>query len=549
MKIYTSRFILFVLLIVLSSLYSSAQSLVVGSNQEDFYRRAQLLGITDSTISFMIRPLINGTWEVGENINSKTSARSKNDAEIRILPFSWQNQYTSHHAYGWNNGSMIPSKGYQGQISGGIHIKNNFFSLQLKPELVFAENATFEEFPEDHYPIIWKWYYDNYNHIDLPVRFGNSQYAKLNLGQSSLRFNHKNISVGLSTENLWWGPGIRNSLLMSNSAPGFLHLTLNTQKPIQTKIGSFEGQFIIGKLENSDFTPPDSAYLYRGTTIYAPKPNDNRSISGIVLTYQPKWINGLFLGYSRTSQNYSKNLSKLKDYFPFFSSFNSYKATQKTNTADQYTSLFFRWLFSEEHMEVYMEYGSNNQSKSFSEVLKDPNYGRAYIFGLRKLFPIRDGSSQLMTSFEITNLSQSSTDIVNNVEGWYVDRNVRQGYTNRGQMLGAGIGPGGNLQSVDVSWVKGPKSIGLQLERYAHNLDFYYYAYIPSGDWRRSWIDLSVAAHGNWDFKQFIFNASLNYIHSFNYGWYLLQTDPNVYLQRGRDADNVQFQLGVAYKF
>ena len=52
---------------------------------------------------------------------------------------------------------------------------------------------------------------------------------------------------------MWWGPGTRNSLIMSNNAPGFLHFTLNTKKPIETFIGSFEGQIISGKLEGSGF--------------------------------------------------------------------------------------------------------------------------------------------------------------------------------------------------------------------------------------------------------------------------------------------------------
>ncbi|MFX8805488.1 capsule assembly Wzi family protein, partial [Acinetobacter baumannii] len=54
--------------------------------------------------------------------------------------------------------------------------------------------------------------------------------------------------VGISSENLWWGPGIYNSLLMSNNAPGFWHLTFNSRKPLKTPIGDFEWQLIGGKL-------------------------------------------------------------------------------------------------------------------------------------------------------------------------------------------------------------------------------------------------------------------------------------------------------------
>ncbi|WP_404877454.1 capsule assembly Wzi family protein, partial [Klebsiella pneumoniae] len=60
--------------------------------------------------------------------------------------------------------------------------------------------------------------------------------------------NYKVLSVGISSENLWWGPGIYNSLLMSNNAPGFWHLTFNSRKPLKTPIGDFEWQLIGGKL-------------------------------------------------------------------------------------------------------------------------------------------------------------------------------------------------------------------------------------------------------------------------------------------------------------
>jgi hypothetical protein len=182
--------------------------------------------------------------------------------------------------------------------------------------------------------------------------------------------------------------------------------------------------------------------------------------------------------------------------------------------------------------------------------VKDPDYGRAYIFGLRKLMPFKQRADEnILVGLEVTQLSQSSVEIVRNAGSWYIDQNIRHGYTNRGEMLGAGIGPGGNLQSLDVSWGKGLKMIGIQLERYIHNNDFYYYAYEITKDWRRHWTDLSVTAKGKWDFNNIVVNTKINFVRSLNYGWYLLQTDPNSYVVNGRDVSNVQIQLGVSYNF
>jgi hypothetical protein len=91
---------------------------------------------------------------------------------------------------------------------------------------------------------------------DLPVRFGKDPYSRLSWGQSSIRLNFNPVSVGLSNENLWWGPGKQNSILMSNTASGFKHLTLNTIRPVNTPIGSIEGQIIAGRLKDRAMQRP-----------------------------------------------------------------------------------------------------------------------------------------------------------------------------------------------------------------------------------------------------------------------------------------------------
>ena len=52
----------------------------------------------------------------------------------------------------------------------------------------------------------------------MPERFGNTNHNKINFGQSSIRLNWKSLSLGVSNENLWWGPSFRNSIMMSNHA-------------------------------------------------------------------------------------------------------------------------------------------------------------------------------------------------------------------------------------------------------------------------------------------------------------------------------------------
>lgn len=543
------------------------QSLPVGTTGlEDYYRRSQLIGSADTNVSFTIRPIVpttinpqtdpfypDSTEKRYNLLNAEGSWVSPNGKlKTVILPITLQTQFNTHHPYGWNDGAMIPAKGFQTLISGGIFMQYGILSVQFRPEFVIAANSDFETFNKKHYEVIFARYYDIYNNIDLPVRFGTQQYGQIYWGQSSIRLNYKSFSFGLSTENLWWGPGIRNSLLMSNTAPGFKHLTFNTRRPVKTPIGSFEGQIIGGRLENSGFPPliPDGTFF--GTSLYIPKPDNWRYIAGAIVTWQPKWVPGLFLGISKSSQNYGNNLNRVGDYFPFFSSIKKVSAPDDAiNKVDQRSSLFMRWLWPQEHAEIYFEWGRSNTTADLRQTLLSPEVSRAYIFGLRKLIPTNNLTDQgILIGIEVAQLQQNSVKKVTSADGvWYVNKYIRQGYTNNGQILGAGIGPGGNMQSLNVSWVKGMKRIGLQLERYVHDNDFYNYAFYDSGDTRRHWTDLSLAANGEWNYKNFIFNANVSAIKSINYQWYLFQNPDEFYYVKGTDAFNLHIRTGISYRF
>lgn len=544
---------------------SAAQSLPVGTPVlEEYYRRSQLMGNFDSRISFTIRPLSTSSLgqlkaffpdslEVDEKLwgDIETSWKAEDGrGNAYLLPVNAQTQMNSHHPYGWNDGAMIPAKGFQTLISAGIYAEYGPLSLQLKPEIVWAINSNFDTFDKDHYDVIAARYYDFYNNIDLPARFGKSMYGNIYLGQSSLRVNLKGLSAGLSTENLWWGPGRRNSLLMSNNAPGFLHATLNTTKPIQSPIGSFEGQIIGGRLLGSGYGVLEPDREYFDNPLFVPKPKGARYISGYALTWQPKWIDGLFLGITRSSQMYRSDMYKFGDLLPFHSSAKKVTADQALNIRDIRNSYFMRWLWVEEKAEFYFEFGRNNNNSDSRELLLTPDRSRAYIMGLRKVFPFNQSRGEnFIVNVEVAQMQETFIEDVRNTDSWYINKYVRHGYTHKGQVLGAGIGPGGNMQSLDASWFKGVKRLGFQLERYVHNNDFYYYAFEDSRDYRRHWTDLSFAAVGEWNYNNLLFNAKLQGIKSLNYQWFLLQEPGEPYMTNGRDAFNLQVQAGITYRF
>ncbi|MGF7079878.1 capsule assembly Wzi family protein [Mucilaginibacter sp. UYCu711] len=555
---------LIVVFIFLAKLDVVAQSLPVGTPLEDYYRRTQLMGAIDTNVSFTLRPInpyyinkgiqpFNPDSSKYNEIHAENSWISKKGKmRVNLLPLNFQTQVNTDHPYGWNDGAMVPSKGLQTLISMGVFAKYGILSVQFSPEVVLAANSKFETFNKNQYDVVFARYYDIYNNIDLPVRFGTSAYARIFWGQSSLRLNFKSVSVGLSTENLWWGPGIRNSLLMSNTAPGFKHFTLNTLRPLKTAIGSFEGQVIAGSLSNSGFPPLEPDNKYFGTDLYVPKPNNWRYLSGVIITWQPKWVPGLFLGFDQSSQMYGKNLNGLKDYLPFFSPVKSSTAPDAPidQNKDRRSSLFMRWLWPHEHAEVYFEWGHNNASNDLYQSSLLPEDSRAYIFGLRKILPFNSSKDEnILIGIEVTQLQETSIAKIRDGQEWYVSKSIRQGYTNNGEVLGAGVGPGANLQSVNISWIKGLKKLGLQFERYVHNNDFYFYTFGDSQNFSQHWVDLSIATSGEWNYKNLIFNAKIQAIKSLDYQWALKQNGNDPGFVNQLSVFNLQVQAGILYRF
>ncbi|MBN2615545.1 MAG: hypothetical protein JXR71_07595 [Bacteroidales bacterium] len=553
----TVRYQLYALiLMVMFPLISLGQTLPVGTPVlSDYYRRAQLLGKLNPEVSFTSFPLFPvGAFKV-QNAFDPDSTLYKNrlidfdgmapflnkKGRVQLLPVVWKNQYNSQHPAGMNDGVMVPARGYQTVLSAGVFIKFGPLSVQLNPEWHYAANVPFQGF----YQIYGKPSPPS-GLIDLPERFGDSAIQQVSWGQSSIRLTFGPVSFGFSNENLWWGPGIHNALLMTNNAPGFPHLTLNTVRPIKTPIGSFEGQLIGGKLVGSGYTPG--------------LPDDWRYLNSLTLTYQPKWVPGLFLGFARSFQIYHSDMGNhLYDYLPVFGAIEKVavgNAATDVRRQDQLLSIFMRWVWVKARGEFYAEFGREDHAWNTRDLLLEPNHSAAYVVGLMKLFPLWRKNEYIQINAEVTNLASTATtnnrvrDYTPPVGYWYTHYQIKQGYTNDGQVLGAGIGPGSNMQWLRVSWVKGMKSLGLDFERYVHDND---YLIANIKDIRRNWVDLSTGLVGSWAYKNLLFSAEVKYIHEINYEWryrpvQITNAKPT-YWSPTKDSYNFHALVNVVYRF
>ena len=499
-----------------------------------FFVKAQADLRTDNYIQ------INNHWE--DSIKLKK-------IKVQSLPLLLKYQYVQDHPYNWNDGAMIPAKGLQQLVRVGAHAQWKFIELQLAPEMVTAQNQYFDQFPLDLAQVHWKDYYRFYNFIELPQRMGENQYAKFLPGQSFIKFHYKKLSLGVSTENKWWGPSQRNSLLLSNTGAGFPHITIANQSPLETKIGNFNFEAISGTLTNGGWPPPESYKTFNGNLMYVPKPNETRIINGFTLQYQPKWTKHLTVGVAQMYMQYQKNMSYWQDYLPIkniVSRFNSNRVEAPIILSE----FNFKYTMPEAGAEIYGELGWNLHQTTFRNWIIQPDKGFASILGIKKTFATkRKYYWELLGEITQLQLLTRAEQFTKGVPpSWYLGSNVRQGYTNDGQLLGAGVGPGGSAQFVEFNWRKNKNRVGLAVERREHNSDFYEYTFEGSQDFRRFYVDFATTLKIDWKYKKFTIAPRISYIKTNNYNWMLFQPQ-DIYFITGKDIHQWVGQLNLQYQF
>ncbi len=523
-------------------------------------RYSVLANKIDTELSLNVRPLnFNSFSEILGNQYKTIYENKKGSIKIKSLGVDYFVEYNSKHPYNRNNGTMIPNRGYQHIISPGVFFQFGPITIQFKPEHHYSENKKFDGFWEGHYPEIWAHRYRLWNRIDMPERFGEIRHNRKTWGQSSFRLNWKNFSLGLSNENLWWGPSIRNSIMMSNHAEGFEHLTFNTRKPLKTFVGNFEWQLISGLLEMSGYTPPRTDYEYAGTKLYVPKinqygrTNDWRYMQGLIISYSPKWIDGLSLGFIRWAQMYSFLvrgkywwLNGSPNYFPVFQ--NLFRKNDQFQDYEQQINqgagLFMKWLWIDSNAEFYVEFHHNDSKLNLRDLLLDSDHSRAVTLGVQKIFKIKN--NDFLFNWEWTQMEQSASRLIRNADSWYEHRWVYDGYTNKGEVLGSSIGPGSNSHYISLNRISDQNKIGFGFEIVEHDNDFYYVAFASAKDYRRYWKDFNLHLNYSKRFKNFQLSTNIVFIRSLNYQWEL-DDYAQPYYHPGRDVDNFHLSLKLTY--
>ena len=470
------------------------------TNFDDNIRDLQLLGKLQPEQSLTQRPFILTSKISYDSLLAMIDPEFENHghllqkrfSDIQLLPFNFLQKFNSTRPYGWNDGPLSFSTGYQFLGSGGVYFRLGNIHLTLRPEYFKTASDRYE---------------------DAGWGQQTPSISKFILGQSSLRMDIGPLSLGASSENIWLGPGIFSSLIMSNNAQGFNHYKISTNRPLKTPIGSLEFNVIGGTLTSNTKSGFENKFLKTsGIDPYT------RYLNIISITYNPIFSKNVFLGINRAFQQPTQNnpSSKLSNYYlialkPLYR--NQYE--DNAQYVDQLISGFAKFLFPKENAEVYFEYGWNDGSSNFRDLVLDMAHSAASIFGLKKIQYLNDGS-YLNIEVEATQMSQRPTYLYRNAGNWYEHAQLRDGYTNENQILGAGSGIGNNLQTIALSWNKNWQKYGIKFNHIAMN-PWYNIDLSASNGGAAIWHDYSYGVLLKNKYKNILFNINVDYLHSKHY--------------------------------
>ena len=405
-------------------------------------------------------------------------------ASARIAPASLHQVVNSTYPRDRNNGALWAGRGYGGALDFGLIFRWGPLSAAVLPSVAFQQNEDFTTLSTDipgWSELAYPWAFAA---IDYPQRFGYDSFVTLDLGQSYLRLDWEGLAVGFSTENLWWGPALRNPLLMSNTAPGFPHAFVGTSEPVDIGIGHADVRITVGRLTESHYFNTNSF-------------DDHRYFSGITASYAPEFLPGLSVGVSRTyTMQVRRDTSSWGSFLGKAFSNPRENPVRGIDLNDQLASIFGRWVFPDAGFEIYGEWGREDQWGNLLEFLRIPQMSRAYMVGLQKLFE-GDGRWTALYAEHITVADPVPILTANRgVLMWYTHSQIKQGHTHRGQLLGSWIGPGSNSQVVGFDRYERWGSVGGYLERVVFNDDAYFARWADTFSMYGHDLELTVAVRG-----------------------------------------------------
>lgn len=482
-------------LLLLLCIFSSVAQESLKSTEEEYYNFLSLTGtvnrptlnyrtLSDSVWTFNDQSTTNHVWQ-NNNLGSiftlftpETESTNrfvkglKQGLFLKVYGPEWFNSFNTAAPYGQNDGALWQGKGYNTSLTTGLRLEGYGFEVTFKPQLTFSQNLVFDyitpAYTGDSYTGKADTYgYYGIKYIDAPQRFGNEAFFTFDWGDTELRYTWNTLTIGFGTQAIWLGPAQLNPILHSNNAPSYPKVDIGLRRqPITLPwldwyIGDIEGRAWWGQLNESDFF--DNNFT-----------NNSNLITGLSLAYAfPGIFNGLTMGVNRTMMSKWDDMN-YKALFTLLNPFIDNDAGFDEN--DQRASITIDYLLPEIGLELYYEYAINDYLPNYNFVLQWPFHAIAYTFGVQKDLKISNSLHGKLL-LEVSNLecSRDYGTMISWNTTFYSHSIITQGYTNKGQWLGSGIGTGGNSQYIGFKLYSNNWFADFFIQRRNPDMDYSWY--------------------------------------------------------------------------
>lgn len=441
--------------------------------------------------------------------------------------------YNSAIPYSMNDGPLWAGRGSSLGVEGGFGIRQRYgsatFDISLVPALTYSQNRPFQVFAST---VPGRSEFSNPFHpppasLDLPHRFGSQALLTADLGASTFLVSWPAVAVGATSANEWWGPGIRNALVMSDNAAGVPRFFVRTARPARTPIGAVEAQLLSGTLTQSRFFDASAS--------------ENRTLSGLLVQLRPRFDSAVTIGFSRVvyapigsfASPFTLTLSRTFDAIARWENLDG--AGQRS---DQIGALFARWVFPRAGFEIFGEWARMDLPRTPLELLTAAHHSGAWTFGFQWAREARPERFLRLQS-EFTYLEQSRVFPERPSPDFYSGQASPQGYTQRGQVMGAAIGPGSSSQWLALDWIAPRWQAGGYLNRVRWDNDALYR--MPSATFWDHDVSFMAGLRAGWRTDRSDFSLDLGAAKRFNYLFQNGTVRPGGY--RTVDVNNVTLAL------
>lgn len=432
--------------------------------------------------------------------------------------------YNSGYARGYNDGAVWKGRGMNAEVHAGFSGTAGILSYTFQPVFFYAQNKDYDLAPQLN-PNINPYNYQFSNSIDWVQQYGNTSYLRVHPGQSTIKIAYEGFALSASTENYIYGPAVYNPLILGENAPGIPKINIGTDGPInlgykKIQLGSFEGNMIHGLMQESPYFDDDSD-------------NDWRYFTALFLGYSPKFAPNLSIGFNKVLYKQTQFWDEADVYSTIHIKDEPLKIVNGdtlhsgNDFFDQLASITLDWKFPSIGFRAYGEFARNDFNGNFRRFIVEPEYSRAFLVGFQKL--IRLKRAQMVINYEHSNISRNHSFRLRPNPPYYIHGINKQGYTNQGQIMAAGIGPGGNADVVALKFKKTGTVFGFSVQRIEFNKDYFV---VNVADYNKHDIEYTFGGNFHKDFNRFILGVESAY--SYNLNKYY-----------GVDNDKMNFYLGL----